>query len=123
MELGVRNKHSGLLARGSPSFLHTCITLPPSHLCQMLYSSTPLWAAAMARLLLGDQGLGPTGWAGGAVMLAAALAAALMGGRRDGAAGQAAAAAPVAALAGGVVALAVTPGAGGGAPRLGRHDE
>lgn len=88
----------------------------PAAQAQMLYSSTPVWAAAIAQLLLGDQGLGPMGWAGGAVMLAAALAAALMGGRRDGAAGQAAAAAPGAALAGGVMPLAVTPGAGGGTP-------
>ncbi|KXZ51818.1 hypothetical protein GPECTOR_11g259 [Gonium pectorale] len=52
----------------------------PAAQAQMLYSSTPLWSALIARLLLrgADGPMGPLAWLGGAVMLSASLAASLL---------------------------------------------
>ena len=53
---------------------------PPLHPppLQVLFSSTPLWAALMAGLLLPGESMGPLAWLGGAVMLGASLLASLL---------------------------------------------
>ena len=43
---------------------------------QVIFSLTPLWSALMAFLLLGDDGMGPLAWAGGAAVVAAGIMAA-----------------------------------------------
>ncbi|KAG2499936.1 hypothetical protein HYH03_002223 [Edaphochlamys debaryana] len=52
-------------------------TVPPAQ-TQVLFSSTPLWSALMAQLLLPGEAMGPLAWAGGAIMVAASLLASLM---------------------------------------------
>ena len=48
----------------------------PATAAQVIYSLTPIWGAVFAQILLGDEGLGPLSWAGGAGVLAASLLAA-----------------------------------------------
>ncbi|KXZ56827.1 hypothetical protein GPECTOR_1g746 [Gonium pectorale] len=52
-------------------------TVPPAQ-AQVLFSSTPLWSALIAQLLLPGEAMGPLAWGGGAVMLAASLLASIM---------------------------------------------
>ncbi|GFR41052.1 hypothetical protein Agub_g1695, partial [Astrephomene gubernaculifera] len=56
-------------------------TVPPAQ-AQVLFSSTPLWSALLARLLLPgeEEGMGGLAWLGGGVMLAASLMASLLTG-------------------------------------------
>ncbi|EFJ52106.1 hypothetical protein VOLCADRAFT_86926 [Volvox carteri f. nagariensis] len=51
-------------------------TVPPAQ-AQVLFSSTPLWSALLAQLLLPGEAMGPLAWLGGAVMLGASLLASL----------------------------------------------
>ncbi|GIL99653.1 hypothetical protein Vretimale_4767 [Volvox reticuliferus] len=51
-------------------------TVPPAQ-AQVLFSSTPLWSAVIAQLLLPGEAMGPLAWFGGAVMLGASLLASL----------------------------------------------
>ncbi|KAG2442627.1 hypothetical protein HXX76_002712 [Chlamydomonas incerta] len=53
-------------------------TIVPPAQAQVLFSSTPLWAALMAGLLLPGESMGPLAWLGGAVMLGASLLASLL---------------------------------------------
>ena len=63
------------------------------HPAQILLASDPLWATLFARALGGGEGdLGPSGWAGGALIVAGAVVAGVAG-SRDAAAVSAAAAA------------------------------
>ncbi len=48
----------------------------PATTAQVIYSLTPIWGAVSAQVLLGDEGLGPLSWAGGAGMVVASLMAA-----------------------------------------------
>lgn len=43
---------------------------------QVIYSLTPLWSALLAYLVLGDEGMGPVAYVGGATIVAAGLIAA-----------------------------------------------
>jgi drug/metabolite transporter (DMT)-like permease len=56
---------------------------------QVIYSSTPLWTALFAALLLGGESLGTLGWAGGGLIVAAGLVAAWGESRRSGGGGKA----------------------------------
>lgn len=49
----------------------------PAAQAQVLYSSTPLWSALLAALLLsGGEAMSPLGWAGGLAIVIASLVAA-----------------------------------------------
>ncbi|GIL42805.1 hypothetical protein Vafri_179 [Volvox africanus] len=51
-------------------------TVPPAQ-AQVLFSSTPLWSALIAQLLLPGEAMGPLAWFGGAIMLGASLLASI----------------------------------------------
>ncbi|MEW5306166.1 MAG: hypothetical protein WDW36_008653 [Sanguina aurantia] len=48
----------------------------PATQAQVIYSLTPLWSALLAYLVLGDEGMGPVAYVGGATIVAAGLIAA-----------------------------------------------
>lgn len=70
--LGVTASASQWSPRSTSTEPESCVSLAP----QVIYSLTPLWSALIAWVFLGnDDGLGPLGWAGGAVILMASILA------------------------------------------------
>lgn len=70
--LGVTASASQWSPRSTSTEPENCVSLAP----QVIYSLTPLWSALIAWAFLGnDDGLGPLGWAGGAVILMASILA------------------------------------------------
>lgn len=58
-----------------PYVYHACSAFPV--FLQVIYSSTPLWSAVFASLLIGSESLGTLGYVGGGLIIAGGLVSAI----------------------------------------------